>query len=384
MSLRHHANHLLKNLERPFVPYNRIEVSRSALRHNLQLMRQLSGLPVIPVLKGNAYGHGLALVAEALKHESVPYLAVDGYFEALRVREVTKQPVLIMGMIRPENFAALKYQNFTFVVQDAATIEALGRTGRAIKIHLEVNTGMNRYGSRPQELAQLTRLTVAYPNLHLEGVMGHLADSDGTTAATIEAAVAAFEGGVAAVRGAGGSPSLLHLAQTAGSVVARTPMATATRMGIGLYGLNPFPPNHPHHGDLARLQPALQLVSAISKVIDLHKGDQVGYNYTFTAPQAMRIGILPLGYYEGVNRALSNTGVVIIGDAALPIVGRVCMNHTIVDLSGTNAGVGDEVVVYSNQPTAANSLDQIATRHGLFNYNLATALSPDVRRILVD
>ncbi|HTH71777.1 MAG TPA: alanine racemase C-terminal domain-containing protein, partial [Candidatus Pristimantibacillus sp.] len=150
------------------------------------------------------------------------------------------------------------------------------------------------------------------------------------------------------------------------------------------YGVNPFPKNHKLHKALGGLKPAMRLVSTITKVIDLKKGDKVSYNYTFTAPKKMRIGVLPLGYFEGVNRALSNEGAVKIGKQFMPIVGRVCMNHTMVSLEGLHAAVGHEVVVYSNNPKDRNSIDSIAAEHNLFNYTLLTSLSSDVRRVMVE
>lgn len=383
MSIRVAADALLRRFEKDFATHNRIEVSRSALAHNLNLMADHAGLPAIPVLKGNAYGHGIAQVALALKEQSLPYIAVDGYFEALRIREVSRQPVLVMGAILPENFARLKHDRFAFVVSDAATIHALGRTGRRVNVHLECNTGMNRYGARPDELAKLAELILSYKNLTLEGVMSHLADSDGDDPATVDTAVGQFDAGVEAVRAAGARPTLLHVAQTAGSLKARSKYANAFRLGIGLYGINPFPREHQLHDTLRGLRPALKLVSTITKVIDLQKGDKVSYSYTFTAPRRMTIGVLPLGYYEGVNRQLSNAGVVKIGGQFVPIVGRVCMNHTMISLDGMSARVGDEVIVYSDQASDRNAIDAIAHEHHLFNYNLLTALSHDVRRVLV-
>lgn len=384
MSIRGHITKILKGLEREFAVQNYIEVSRSALVHNAHLFTDLHGLPAIPVLKGNAYGHGIAEVAQALRGQKFPYIAVDGYFEALRIREVSSQPVLIMGAILPQNYARITYDNFAFVVQDRAAIEALGNTGKKINVHLECNTGMNRYGADPRDVPALAKLILGYKNLTLEGVMSHLADSDGDDPATVNGAVQRFDSCVDAVRAAGGRPTLLHVAQSAGSLKVASAYANTFRLGLGLYGINPFPPGHAMHGTLAGLQPAMRFMSTITKVTELQKGDKVSYNYTFTAPRRMRIGVLPVGYYEGVNRALSNAGVVKIGGKFTPIVGRVCMNHTMVSLEGTDAKVGDSVVVYSNVPSDKNAIDQIAAAHNLFNYNLLTALSPDVRRVLVD
>jgi len=385
MQLRQTLDALLRKLEKDYVTHNRIEVSRSAILHNLDLFARVSGTPsAIPVLKGNAYGHGVAVVAAALKGRTLPYIAVDGYFEALRVRQVNKrQPVLVMGSILPENYKRLKYDGFTFVVHDAASA-ALGATGKRVNVHLEANTGMNRYGAKPSELTKLTKLILSYKNLHLEGVMSHLADSDGDDPATVQTAVEQFDACVEAVRKAGANPTILHIAQSAGSIKAQSKYANAFRLGVGLHGINPFPKNHALHKKLNDLRPALRLVSTITKVIDLQKGDKVSYNYTFTAPKAMKIGVLPLGYYEGVNRALSNAGTVKVGKVFTPIVGRVCMNHTMISLQDVRAKVGDEVVVYSNVPGDKNSIDNLAHKHGLFNYNLLTALSHDVRRVLVE
>lgn len=383
MYVRKSVDTLLRKFEKDFATHNQIEVSRAALLHNLELFSRITMKAVIPVLKGNAYGHGILQVAEAVKGQNIPYIAVDGYFEALRIREVSDQPILIMGAILPKNYKKLKYDNFAFVVDNEATIHALGKTRNRIKLHLEINTGMNRHGCEPQDTARLTELILSYKNLILEGIMSHLADSDGYNPRTVDAAVRDFDLAVESARIAGAKPKIIHIAQSAGSLKANSRHANTVRLGIGLYGINPFPPKHSLHSQLEKLQPALQLVSTVTKIIDLQKGDKVSYNYTFTAKKDMRIGILPVGYYEGVSRTLSNKGVVKFGDVYLPIVGRVCMNHTIINLDKFQIKEGDKVIVYSNKPSDKNAIDSIAQSHKLFNYNLLTALSPDVRRVLV-
>lgn len=383
MFVRNNREQLLKKFERELTVPNRIEVSKSAILHNVDLFKKLSGLKVIPVLKGNAYGHGIEQVAEALKGGTFPYIAVNDYFEALRIREISKQPVLIMGAILPENFAAMRYDKFAFVVQDASTIRALGKTREQINVHLECNTGMNRYGAQKDEIKKLTELILSYKNLNLEGVMSHLADSDGNDPATVDLAVEQFDTCIDIVRSTGATPRLIHIAQTGGSIKAKSAYANAIRLGVGLYGINPFPVDHILHTQLHDLRPSLRLVSTITHVIELQKGDRVSYNYTFTAPKAMKIGVIPVGYYEGVHRAFSNTGLVKIGSQFTPIVGRVCMNHTMISLEGVDASKGDGVIVYSNDPTDLNAIDHLATAHNLFNYSLLAGLNSNVRRQLV-
>jgi alanine racemase len=242
---------------------------------------------------------------------------------------------------------------------------------------------MNRYGAMPDDVEKLTKCILGYKNLELEGIMSHLADSDGDDQATVDLAVDCFDACVDRVRAAGAQPTMLHVAQTAGSIRANSRYANAFRLGIGLYGLNPFAATHPLRKELRDLRPALKLISTVTRVIELRKGDRVSYNYTFTAPKAMKIGVLPLGYFEGVNRVLSNSGTVKIGQHFTTITGRVCMNHTMISLENLTAEVGDEVIVYSDNPADSNAIDRIATEHELFNYNLLTALSSDVRRALV-
>lgn len=389
MSVRKNIDSLLRKFEREFATHNLIEVSRSALLHNVDLFADLGGKQVIPVLKANAYGHGIELVATALKERRLPYIAVDGYFEALRIREVSDQPVLVMGAILPENYARMKYDNFAFVVQDEATIHALGKIGKRVKVHVECNTGMNRYGAKPDDAVRLARRIQQYPNLQLEGVMSHLADADGDDPATVDRAVDQFDACVEAVRAIGANLTMVHVAQSAGSFKARSKYATMMRLGIGLYGINPFPRDHALYAKLRNgLRPALKLTSTITKINELEKGDKVSYNYTFTAPKKMKIGVLPLGYYEGVwtliRGAGKQAGDVKIGDKFTPIVGRVCMNHTMISLDDIETAVGDTVVIYSNNPEDRNAVDNIAHEYGLFNYAILTTLNSAVRRVLVD
>lgn len=383
MSVRRSINKLLQKFEKNYATHNLIEVSRSALVANLELFKTHSQMSVIPVLKSNAYGHGTQIVAEALKGQDVPYIAVDGYFEALRVREVSTQPVLIMGAILPENYKKLTYDRFAFVVDSEAAIRELGKTGKRINVHLEINTGMNRYGAKPGELPELVQLIKKYRNLRLEGIMSHLADSDGDNPKTVSDAVGLYDQCVETILSMGAKPTLFHIAQTAGSLRAHSKYANVFRLGIGLYGINPFAPEHEYYSKLHNLRPALTLTSTLSKVTELDKGDKVSYNYTYTAPKNMKIGVIPLGYYEGLNRALSNQGRVKIGDTYCPIVGRICMNHTMIDLKDSGTQVGDRVVVYSSNPSDKNTVDGIAQEFNLFDYNLLTLLSSDVRRVLV-
>jgi alanine racemase len=364
---------------------NRIELNRAAVLHNVHLLQaQHSHYRIIPVLKGNAYGHGLREMAEVLNSADCDLLAVDGYFEAGKIRHLTRHRLLVLGYILPENTKLLDTVHCSFVVQDIAGLEAFGRLCRPVKVHMEINTGMNRLGLRPSEIGSYLAVFQRFPQLELEGIMTHLADADNDSddSWTNEQA-ALFDICVRRILAKGFQPRYIHIAQTAGSIKAMSKYANAIRLGLGLYGINPLSLADPHYNDLQGLQPVLELKSTIIKVTDLQPGERVSYNGIFTAKRPMRIGVLALGYYEGVPRELSNIGVVTHGSKALPIVGRINMNHTIIDLTRTSLGIGDEVTLISTDPTQPNSIAKLREDHGLFPYLVLTKLSSSIRRRIV-
>ncbi len=384
--LRRNLKKALKHV-RPnrYVPLNQIEISKSAALNNVNLIKNKhKDYGIIPVLKANAYGHGLLQMAEILNDTDCDFVAVDGYFEASGIRDVTRHNILVMGFIRPENVHLLDTKRCSFVVQDTESLIALAHLGKQVRIHAELNTGMNRLGLQPDELDEYLDTLKQFPSLKLEGIMSHLADADNEidNRFTLQQ-VETFNKSVRHILDKGFEPRFIHLAQTAGSTKAVSEYTNAIRMGIGLYGLNPLAVNDAKYPELVDLQPVLEFKSTIIKVIGLKKGDRVSYNGIFTAREDMKIGVLPLGYYEGIPRALSNAGTVLYNGRPLKIVGRVCMNHTMIDLEDTDAKVGSEIKVISSNSDEPNSVNKICREHNLFNYSFATGLASATRRVIV-
>jgi alanine racemase len=230
--LRRYAKHALRRLtSNDFRPLNHIELSRANMLQNVALVqRQHPGAEIIPVLKGNAYGHGIEQVAEILHSSPVRWLAVDGYFEAAKIRDVCKQRLLVLGYIRPENTHLLDSKRCSFAVQDIAGLRAFGALGKPVRIHLELNTGMNRLGLQTDELDAYLSVLREYPKLELEGVMSHLADADNADSQNFSHYQShRFDTQVAHILAAGFTPKLIHLANTAGSVKAASKYANAAR-----------------------------------------------------------------------------------------------------------------------------------------------------------
>lgn len=324
------------------------------------------------MLKANAYGHGLEQVARVFDSEGAPFLCVDSLFEAYRLRDARiKTPVLILGPTFPENVRGRRLP-FEFAVADLASAEALA--GRGARVHLKIDTGMNRLGFSLQELPQVLARLQRLP-LTVTGVFTHLADADNLVDdAYTHQQIDVFERAVALVREAGFSPRWIHASSSAGVFKTRSSFLNVIRPGIGLYGISPLP----------EFKPALEVWSTLVGVRALAAGESVGYGRTFTAEREMRLGVIPFGYYEGLPRALSNKGVLRVNGVPCPIVGRVCMNYTMIDVSNVvDPKIGDPVQVVSSDPSACNSMAALAKAADTIPYELLVRLAESVRRVVV-
>ncbi len=383
--LRRNIKKIIKRLDyNHYETYNVIEISRNNLLHNLHFFQnQNPNQLVIPVIKSNAYGHGLREVSSILESAGVKLVAVDGYFEANTVIETTSCDVLVMGAVRPENAHIVNTKRCSFVVQDIDTLRAFAELNKKVRIHLELNTGMNRLGLSENELAPYLSFLKSNPQLQLEGVMSHLADADNPSNDFTIRQAELFNSMVGHILSEGWNPKYIHLAQTAGTTKISNHQTNALRLGIGLYGINPLQPDDDQYQNLEKLKPVLSLKSTVIKVQELTKGDKVSYNGIFTATSPTRIGVLPVGYYEGYPRSLSNKGIVTYKQKPQPVVGRVCMNHTMINITDSDSKVGSVVTLIDTDQNAPNSVKNICKDHDLFSYQLVTGLSEKVKRIVV-
>lgn len=367
-----------------FQTLNLIKINRSAILNNLAIFKKLNPQKTpIPVLKSNAYGHGILQIAEILQQAKLPYLAVDGYFEAFKIRKkFPGQKILVKGYIHPKNIKFLKTKDLAYVIQDEIILDEIGKSNKKFTIHIEINTGMNRHGLKLEELDKFLLKLKEYPNIKLEGTMSHLSDADDTTDNITDAQAKAFDTAVEIINSQNYDLKYIHLGQSAGNLKEKSKYSNSYRLGIGLYGINPLQKRDKHYKKLKELQPALELTSTISKVIELQKGDKVSYNGTFTANEEINIGVLPLGYYEGIDRRLSNKGIIKYKNKCYQIAGRVCMNHTMINFELAKPELYDEVIIISRNKTDQNSLQKICDNNGLFPYEVLVKLSESIRRIL--
>jgi alanine racemase len=356
-------------------PLNVIRLRRDNLYHNLQIFQELaSGQKIIPVLKSNAYGHGIREVA-AMLNGMVEMVAVDGYFEALQILPVFKGRVLVLGYILPENYPILKRKRLEFVIQTVGDLQALARTNKTFQVHMEINSGMNRMGLRPVEVGEYLDFLQQHPKLHLNGVMTHLFDADSADNKTTDDQLAVFDQVVDQVVQRGFQPEFLHSAATAGAARRPSKHANAARVGLGLYGANPFAPDNVTAAKLAGLQRVITFRTQVVQVNQLQPGERVGYNGIWWAKSPSKIAVVPVGYYEGVPRDLSDRGYLLFGGQKVPIVGRVCMNHTMIDATEfSDLERGSEVLV----PVHAWAAD-----FNMSVYELLARVSDTIRREVI-
>lgn len=371
-----------------------IELDRAALLHNVRTLRGLSnGALFMAVVKGNAYGHGMVEVATAIEGE-VDWFGVNSLDEALHLRAAgLERPVLILGGTLPERLPEVVGGGFRQAVYDIPTARLLAEMAEAqgvqTPLHLKVETGTNRLGARTEPLRELAAFVRSRPSLILEGVYTHFANVEDTIDGSYaEHQLTRYDEAVAAVEADGGPVPLKHAAASAATILYPRTYMNMVRVGVGLYGLWPSPETRTGAAATQRpvdLQPVLSWKARIVHLNDVPFGEPVGYGCTYIATRPRRIAVLPAGYYEGVDRGLSNKGRALVGGRTVPVVGRVAMNMCMVDVTDVpGVAVGDEAVLIGRQGERAITADDIAAQLDTINYEVVTRLSAALPRVWVE
>lgn len=385
MSIRSTVNKIIRRFEKEYETLNLIEISEENLIHNYELFQKLfPNQEIWPVIKSNAYGHGIDQISQIYLKIKPNYLIVDGYDEALRIWQTFNSPTLSIGHTYPHNLKNMKLKNYTLTVYDMDIINELAKLDERVKIHLKINTGMNRQGIRHDEIPKFIKAIQSSPNLELEGILSHLADADSCDNSYTEKQNKEFKKSVALVHKLCPTIKYTHIGASAGAPKTQNLPTNALRIGRGLFGINPYSSvDNPLHKKFNKLHPVMRLTSTIVHTLEVKKGEKVGYSCTFTAPRKTRIGLLPLGYYEGIDRRLSSKGFIKWKSKFLPIVGRVCMNLTLIDLTDSNAQKFDQVEVFSPVAEDKNSIENIAKTCDTSAYDILVKISDRTRRRVV-
>lgn len=356
-------------------PLIKILIHKSSLLHNLNEFRnKYPEKTIVPVLKSNAYGHGILEIAEILKNE-VDIFVIDSYFEATKLRSNgIKNTLLIIGYVRPECINNSKIKNISYTI---TSIEALKEIKSKVNIHLKFDTGMHRQGILISEIDDAFNLIRNNSNIHLEGICSHLADSDNTNTDFSLKQINLWNEIVNRTRKEFPNTKYFHLSNTHGHKFSNIIDSNVNRLGIGLYGITRF--------ENMDLKPVLEMNTIVASIKNIKAGDFVGYNNTFKADKDITIATIPLGYYEGLDRNLSNKGFVKIQNIFCPIIGRISMNISTIDVSNVpNIKIGDKVQVISNIYSDLNSIENIAKITSRINYEISVKIPVAIRREIID
>lgn len=334
------------------------------------------------VIKANAYGHGAIEVARSLIAQGVARIAVVSLGEGIALRSAgITVPVVLLGPLFPDQLHDIIAHRLTPVISDRASLPILTQATASLAtpypIHLKVETGMGRLGLAADELLRLIDSGQLPASLRIEGVMTHFSDSDGPETGQTEEQLARFQSIVNSLTTRGLSIPLIHAANSGAAV--RYPRAhySMIRPGIMLYGYHTLPESV----SAPDLKPVLSLRSCIAQMRAIPAGCPVSYNGTFVAKRPTRVAVLPIGYADGFNRRLSNRGEVLVRGQRAKVIGLVCMDMVMIDVTEIpDASVGDEVILIGRQGTDQITAADLAKWTGTIAYETLCAIGPRIPR----
>jgi alanine racemase len=353
---------------------NTVTVDLSALAYNLrQIMLFSGGRRIMGIVKSDAYGHGLLPVARTLERCEIDYLGVAHLHEARELRnEGIKVPIVILcGILTRDESREVVEKGLTPVLFDLEVAEMLAqeseRLGKRTHIHLKVDTGMGRLGISLEEIGPFVKRILALKNLSLEAFTSHLSSAADPMSDFTETQVKRFKKSIGLGRSMGLDLSLNHMANSAGIMCHSDTHFEMVRPGIMLYGglptpefVNPIP-----------LRPTMHFKGRILQIRKLPAQTPVSYGRAYYTNSPCRVAVLSGGYGDGLPRSMSNRGNVLVGSKRVPIVGMICMNLTICDISGLeDVKTGDEVIFLGSQGQEIITADDIARWAGTISYEV--------------
>lgn len=355
------------------------EIDLSALGHNVRSLKALAGSArLAAVIKANAYGHGAAPVGRAALEAGADLLAVICVEEGEQLRQAgIRAPILVLGHSFPADAERIVEQRLTPIVTTLELAEALSqeaqRRGINQPVHVKVDTGLNRYGLRPAEAVTLAKQLRELPSITVEGICTHFAEADAIDKSHAREQFRVF------MSVADQLPwiPMRHVSNTAGLLTLPEFNLDMVRPGIGLYGCYPTEP--PAGIDL---RPVLSLKGRIVRLHRIESGESVSYGRTWSAERPSTIALISCGYGDGLPRALSNRGQVLVRGQRVPIIGRVCMDMSMLDVTDVpNVAEGDEVVLVGRQGSESIPVEELAELCGTISYEILCGIAARVERV---
>jgi alanine racemase len=359
-----------------------VEVNLSAIENNVKQTIQHVGVPFMAVIKDNAYGHGTVEVAKVAVASGVSYLAVSRFCEAQILRQAGIQaPILCLGMVTPAEVDEAVASHVTVCLHSFEVADMFAQRARAagkpITVHLKVDTGMGRLGVQVDEIVVLAQYTLKQGNLQIEGMFSHFANADQVGDDLTPKQVARFQQAVNALHSQDIHPRWLHLCNTAGTLAYPEARFTMVRGGSAVLGIWPFNYDLPYP---EFLRPALAWKARLASCKLLPAGSGVGYGQIYTLTQDELIGVMPVGYGDGLRRLPGNE--VLIGGERVPVRGKLCMDQTMIHLP-KRYPFGEEVVLIGQQGKEYIGLVDLSVRYKTPQVDVSTGINIRVPRVYV-
>ncbi len=370
-------------------PRTWIEIEKSAAKHNLKIIGQLTGpkVKIWAVVKSNAYGHGIFIVPKIINDAGIHGFCVDSIIEGVKLREAgIKKPILVLGFTPPSAFLLASRRGITITISNSDVLKLFLKLKNPPAFHLKLDTGMHRQGFYPEEAPALIKVLKTFTNhaAALAGIYTHFSSAKDTNyPGYTDMQLAKFLAATEKFAAAGFKNLMRHAAATGGALVNSKYHLDAVRIGIGLYGLWPSKELEVQLGDKIDFRPILSWHTAIAEIKSVKSGSYIGYDLAERAIRDAKIAILPIGYWHGFPRALSGAGHALIAGARARVLGRVSMDMIAVDVSGIKCKFGDEVILIGKSGRETIRASELASISGTSHYEIVTRLNPLIERIAV-
>ena len=370
------------------------EIDKGAIKHNFSVFRGLipKGVKMLGVVKSNAYGHNLTEFAQELEKLGVDYLAVDSAIEGIALRrEGVKSPILVLGYTLPEMLEKAVDNDLEITVSNFDYFSAIKKINfkKEIKIHIKVDTGMHRHGFQKADmkkvLTEIKKTTNRTGHQAVVGLYTHFAMAKNPAfPKQTKKQIELFDIWREFFKKAGINP-ICHACATSGTILFPEAHFDMVRIGIGMYGIWPSQETEAFAKDKFTLAPVLSWKTIIGEINNIKAGEKIGYDFTEKILNDSKVAVLPIGYWHGYPRALSGIGQVLVNGKYAKVLGRICMDIIMIDVTeikGTK--VGDEVTIIGCDGKAPLSVDDIATLLDASAYELVTRINPLIKRIYLD
>ncbi len=361
------------------------EIDLNAIKHNLTQLKGIvepQGSKVLAIIKDNAYGHGAIEVARVAQSVNIRSFGVATIEEAIQLRQAGIQDsILILGCILPDQAEDIVKYNITQTISDISVCKAISKIAKHLNksanIHIKIDTGMGRIGIAYEKAIPFIEQVLQIPNIKLEGIFTHFASAD-TDRNFTQLQIDRFQQIISSLEEKGIYIPIKHASNSAGILNFPSAYFDMVRPGISIYGL--YPCDNP--SKQIDLRPALSLKTKIVYLKDLPIGHAVSYECTYITQKMTKVATLPIGYGHGYSRKLSNDGEVLINGKRASIIGLVCMDQCLCDVTDIpNVSIGDEVVLIGKQGNDQITADEIADKTDTISYEVVCGIHSNVKRI---